>query len=173
MEYSIPSLVHFEQLPDPMKKTFFLKFVICEIRKFPYEELTFFPRQAIPKFFSVLDSSYPWNTRYQVWFILNNSLTRWKRPSFKYTYSKLFGNKRKIPYEKVTFFLGKLYQKFLLFYTLSRPKILHTGFGWIWITPWPDENDLFLKIVIREIRKFPYEIITFFLGKLYQKFFLF
>ena len=133
----------------------------------------FFPRQAIPKFFSVLDSSYPWNTRYQVWFILNNSLTRWKRPIFKYTYSKLFGNKRKIPYEKVTFFLGKLYQKFLLFYTLSRPNVLHTGFGWIWITPWPDENDLFLKIVIREKRKFPYEIITFFLGKLYQNFFLF
>ena len=42
--------------------------------------------------------------------------------------------------------------------------------------PWdtrPDEKDLFLKFLIREIRKFPYEILTFFLGKLYQKFFLF
>ena len=42
MEYSIPSLVQFKQLLDPMKKDLFLKFVICEIRKFPYENLTFF-----------------------------------------------------------------------------------------------------------------------------------
>ena len=33
-------------------------------------------------------------------------------------------------------------------------------------TPWPDEKDLFLKFVFRENRKFPYEILTFFLGKL-------
>ena len=29
------------------------------------------------------------------------------------------------------------------------------------------------KLIIRINRKFPYEILTFFLGKLYQKFFLF
>ena len=46
----------------------------------------FFPRQAIPKILFVLQSSYPWNTRYQVWFTLNNSLTRWKRPFFKIRY---------------------------------------------------------------------------------------
>ena len=39
-------------------------------------------------------------------------------------------------------------------------------------TPWPDEKDLFLKFVIREIRKFPIEKLTFFLGKLGGPFFL-
>ena len=70
----------------------------------------------MPKFLFVLQSSYPWDTRYRVWFDLNNSLTRRKRPIFKYTYLKLFGNNTKIPYEILTFFLGKLYQKFVLFY---------------------------------------------------------
>ena len=43
----------------------------------------FFPRQAIPKIPSVLDSRHPWYTQYPVWFTLDNSLTRWKRPIFK------------------------------------------------------------------------------------------
>ena len=49
-----------------------------------------------------------------------------------------------------------------LFYTLDTQGILHTEFGSIWTSPWPDENDLFLTFVIREIRKLPYEILTFF-----------
>ena len=80
---------------------------------------------------------------------------------------------RKFPYEKLTFFLGKLYQKFFLFYNLVTHGILDTKFGSSWTTPWPDEKDLFLKFVICEIRKFPYGKLTFFLDKLYQKFFLF
>ena len=40
------------------------------------------------------------------------------------------------------------------------------------MAPWPDKKDLFLKFANREIRKFPYEKLTFFLGKLKQKFFL-
>ena len=50
--------------------------------------------------------------------------------------------------------------------------ILHTEFGLIWTTPWSDERDLILIFVIQEIRKFPYEKLTFFLGKLSQKFFV-
>ena len=46
----------------------------------------FLPRQAIPKILSVSDSKYPWDTPYQVWFDLDNSLTRWKRPFFKIRY---------------------------------------------------------------------------------------
>ena len=49
----------------------------------------FFPRQAIPKTLFVLQSSYPWDTRYRVWFALNNSLTRWKRPNFKILYLRI------------------------------------------------------------------------------------
>ena len=37
----------------------------------------FFPRQAIPKNLFVLHSRYTWDTPYQIWFNLNNSLTRW------------------------------------------------------------------------------------------------
>ena len=52
-------------------------------------------------------------------------------------------------------------------------EIGSSEFGSIWTTPWPDEKDLFLKLIIRINRKLTYEKLTFFLGKLYQKFFLF
>ena len=61
---------------------------------------------------------------------------------------------------KPNFFLGKLYQQFFLLYTLITLVILHSEFGLIWTTPWPDEKELFLKFSkfgIREIRKIPYE----------------
>ena len=80
---------------------------------------------------------------------------------------------RKFPYENLTFLLGKLYQKFFLFYNLVTHGILDTKFGSIWTTPWPDKKDLFLKLFIWNNSKIPYEKLTFFLGKLYQKFFLF
>ena len=49
--------------------------------------------------------------------------------------------------------------------------LLHAAFGLIWTTPYPDEKDLFLKFLFREVQKVPYEILTFFLGKLCQNFF--
>ena len=67
MGYSIPSLVPFGQLLDPMKKNLFLKLFI--------------------------------------------------------------GNKSKFPYEKLTLFLGKLYQKFFISYTLPTQGKLHAEFG--------------------------------------------
>ena len=80
---------------------------------------------------------------------------------------------RKFPYEKLTFFLGKLCQKFFLFYNLVTHGILVTEFGSIRTTPWSDEKDIFLKFIICKIRKFPYEKLTLFLGKLCKKFFCF
>ena len=47
--------------------------------------------------------------------------------------------------------------------------ILHTEFGSIWTTSWPDEKNVLLKFANRKIRKVPYENLIFFLGKLYQK----
>ena len=44
------------------------------------------------------------------------------------------------------FFLGKLYQKFFLFYTLGTHGILNIQFGSIWTTLWPDKISIFLKI---------------------------
>ena len=67
----------------------------------------FFARQAIAKTHFILDSRYTGDTLCQVWLDLIDSLTRWNRPIFKYTYLKLFGNNWKFPYEKLTFFLGK------------------------------------------------------------------
>ena len=99
-------------------------------------------------------------------------MTLSKRPIFKNYLKLIIRNTRKLTYGKLTFFRGKLYQ-FFLFYTLHTLGILHSEFGMIWTTPWPVEEDLFLKLVIREIRKFSYEKLTFFLGKQYKKFVLF
>ena len=155
--------------PWPFEKDLFLKFVICEIRKFPYEKLTFFRGKLYQKFFLfyTLDINEILNTKFgSLW------TTPWpfeKDLFLKFVICEI----RKFPYEELTFFRGKLYQNFFLFYTLSTNGILHTKFGLISTTPWSDERDLFLKFVICEIRKFPYEKLTFFRGKLYKKFFLF
>ena len=70
------------------------------------------------------------------------------------------------------FFLEKLGGPFFLSQSLPTLRILHTKFGLIWTTSWPDKKDLFLKLLIWKNRKFPYEKLIFFLGKLYKKFFL-
>ena len=66
---------------------------------------------------------------------------------------------RKFRYEKLTFFLNKLYQNLFFFYTLPTQGILHYEFGSIWTTFWPNEKELFLKFLILEIQKFPYETV--------------
>ena len=73
----------------------------------------------------------------------------------------------------MNFFLEKLRGPFFSSHNLPTLGILHTKFGLIWTTSWPDKKDLFLKIIFREIQKVPYEILTFFLGQLHQQFFLF
>ena len=78
----MPSLVRFEKLFHPMNNTYFFKFVTRVKRKFLYEK-QFFCSQAIAKNLFVLHSSYTGNTPLQVWFELNNFLTRRKRPNFK------------------------------------------------------------------------------------------
>ena len=64
-----------------MKKNLFLKFTNGEIRKFPYEKLTFF-KSNLKSFFS-LDSMYIRDTPYRVLFDLDKSLTGWKKPIFE------------------------------------------------------------------------------------------
>ena len=46
---------------------------------------------------------------------------------------------------KPFFFLGQAIPTTFLLYTLITLVILHTAFGLIWTTPWPDEKELFLK----------------------------
>ena len=77
----------------------------------------------------------------------------------------------KFPYENLTFFLGKLHQKFFLFYTLDTHGILNAEFGSIWLTSWPNQKQPYLKFANRQFRNFPYEDLTYFLDKLHQTFF--
>ena len=85
-------------------------------------------------------------------------MTRSNRHIFKVPYSRNSKRSEWNPYEILTFLLGKLQQKIFLSYTLPTQGILHTEFGWIWTSPWPDERDLFLKFANREIRKFTQQI---------------
>ena len=155
--------------PWPDQKDLFLKLFIWNNSKFPYEILSFFLGKLYQKFFLfyTLGTHGILNKQFgSIW------TTPW--PDQKDLFLKLFiWNNSKFPYEIVTFFLGKLHQKLFLFYTLVTHGILHTEFSLIWTTPWPDEKDLFLKLFIRNNRKFPYEKLTFFLGKLSQKLFSF
>ena len=136
--------------PWPDQKDLFLKLFIWNNSKLPYEKLTFFLGKLYQKFFLFYQkSSYSWDTRYRVWFGLDNSLTRSKRPIF------LLIDNRKFLRQAIP------------------DGILDTVFGLVWTTPWPDQKDLFLKLFIWNNSKLPYETLTLFLGKLYQKFFLF
>ena len=85
----------------------------------------FFPRQFIPKILFAFHFHYTGDTPYRFWFDLKTSLTRWKRPIFKIPFSR----NSKVPYEILTFFLGKLYKNFFLFYTLITLVILDTRTG--------------------------------------------
>ena len=77
-----------------------------------------------------------------------------KKTYFKNSQKFAIHESCKIPYENPIFSLGKLYQKYDLRNTPITLVILHTEFGLIWATPWPDEKDLFLKFLFREIQKF-------------------
>ena len=103
-------------------KNMYLKFVVRNNSKFPYEN-NFFPMQAGAKILFILGSRHTWDALCRVWLGLNNSSTRRKRPIFKYTYSKLFGNNRKFPCEILTFFPRQALAK-ILFILDSR----HTGY---------------------------------------------
>ena len=143
--HSIPSLVRFGQVPGPMKKTYFLKFLIREIRVYSRISVwkpNFFPTQATSKILVVSESRCAGDTPHRVLLDLDKSLIRWKRPVLKFVIREI----RKFPYEILTFFLHKLHQKILLFQTLGAQVILHTKCGLIWKSPWPDEQDLFFEV---------------------------
>ena len=150
----------------PFQKDLFLKLFFGNNRKFPYETLTFFYASHC-EFFFVLTSRYTLDTSFRVWCDLDKSLTRWKGPIFWSSLFAKFVYIREVPYENLTFFPDKPYPK-NLFVSDSRC----TG-----DTPYRVLFDLdkslirwkkpVLKFVIREIRKFPYEILIFFVHKLY------
>ena len=114
----------------------------------------FFRRQAIAKILFFSDSSYTGDTLFRVWFNLNIYLTQSKITIVKIRQKR----SSQLSYENPTFLLGKLYKKFFLFYTLITLVILHAEVSLVWTAPWPDQTDLFLKFLILETQKHPYEI---------------
>ena len=66
----------------------------------------------------------------------------------KKTFFKVpFSRKSKSSVWNTNFISGHGIPIFFLLYTLIRLVILHTGFGLIWTTPWPDENGFLNKIL--------------------------
>ena len=128
-----------------------------------------FSRKVRRTIFFVLESTYPEDTPYQVWFDLNNFLTRLKKPVFKIPFSRNW----KSSVWNTNFFPRQATPKILFVFILITLVILPAEIGLIWTTSWPVKKDLFLKFLFRETEKVPYEILTFFLGKLHQKFFSF
>ena len=129
----------------PNKKDLFstlFKFKYSKYSQYSVWKPNFFPRQAIAKIFlfynlgnhGILHTEFGliWTT---------------PEPDEKELFLK-FANReiRKIPYGKLTIFLGKLYQKFFLSQGLPTLGILHTKFGLIWTTPWSNQKDLFSKL---------------------------
>ena len=136
--------------PWPGQKDPFSKFIIREIQKFPYWKLTFFLDKLYQKFFFFLCSTFTVTTVYWVWFNLDNSLTRWKRPIFKFRYPK----NSKISVLSTNYFPRRAIPKIPFSFALPTQLLLHTEFSLISTTPWPDQNYLFLKVVICKILKF-------------------
>ena len=128
----------------------------------------FFSRQTIPKIFSVLELKHPWDTPYRVWFTLDNSLTRWKRPIFEIIYSK----KSQISVWKANFFPRQAIAKILFVLQFRYP----------WDTPYQVWFNLDNSLTRRNFYIFENRTsekvdnsdwnTNFFLGKQYQKFFL-
>ena len=69
------------------KKPFF-KIHFSRNSKSSVRKPNFFPRQAKQKIFFALHSHYTGDSPYRVWFDLDNSLTRWKKPIFKIPLSR-------------------------------------------------------------------------------------
>ena len=148
----------------PDKKDLFLKLHIWKNCKFPYEKLFFFLGELYKKLFLLYTFITPvilhtkfgsfWTTRHdEISIILKKEKSK----------TSIF------PVEIRIFFLWTLGGPFLLNQSLPTLRILHTKFGLIWTTSWPDEKDLFLKILIWKYRKFPYKKLSFFPRQAIQK----
>ena len=102
----IPSLVWFGQLLYTIKRPIF-KIRYSRSSQIAVSKPNLFPRQAITKILSVLCFSYTRDTPYQVWFNLDRSLTRWKKPNFKIRYPQ----NSQISVRKANFFSRQAIQK--------------------------------------------------------------
>ena len=131
--YSIPSLVWFGQLLDPMKRNFFKILKNSQFAKFAKFRIKnhFFPRHSIPTTFRFPLSLHCWySITSLVWF---GQLLDPLKKNLKFSKIR---NSRNSHYSvwKPKFFLARSTKNFLI-YTLITLVILHTAFGLIWTTP--------------------------------------
>ena len=169
--YSIPSLIWFGQLLDPVKKIFFFKF--SKIRNSRNSQksvwkLNFFLGTLYQKTFCFTLSLHWWYSIPRlVWF--GQLLNPMKKTYFQ---NSFFAKFAKVPYENPIFFPRPALTIFFLLYTLITLLILNTEFGLIWTTPWPAEKKLYFS-KIRNSRNSQNSVWkpNFFLGALYQYFF--
>ena len=170
--YSIPSMVWFWQLPDPMKRKLFLK--LAKIRNSRNSQNSVWK----PNFFL--------GKLYQKLFLLYTLITLvilqtefgliWTTPwpdenelLLKLAKIRISRNSQNSLW-KPNFFLGQQYKKYFLLNNVITLLILHTEYGLICTTPWPDEKDLFLKFLFREIQNFRVKT-NFFPRQVIPKFF--
>ena len=129
--------------------------------------MKFFSRKVGRTIVFVAESTYPGDTPYEVWLIWTTS---W--PHKKDLFLKLLiWKNRKFPYEKLIFFVGKLYKKLFLLFAFITLVILYAKFGSLWTTR-PEKISIFLKIEKAKKSIFPIELQNFFLWKLGGPFFL-
>ena len=102
----------------------------------------FFPRQQAKPILFALHCHYTGDTQYRVWFDLGNSLIRWETTIFKMLKNSQVGKLAKFRI-KTHFFPRQALPTTFWLYTFITLVILSTGFGSIWTTPWPDEEELF------------------------------
>ena len=126
-----------------MKKKLFLKTTFSRNSNSSVEKPNFFPKKAKPKKFFALHFHYTGGTSYRVWFDLDNSLTQCKRIIFKILKNSQFAKFAK--FRMKTQLFPKHALPIFLLYTLITLVIVHTAFGLIWTTPWPNAKELFLK----------------------------
>ena len=114
--YSIPSLVWFGQLLNPLKKKIkFSKILNSRNSQNSVRKPNFFPRQAL-QFFFALHCHCTGDTQYWFWFDLDNSLIRWKR-FFLNSQSFAIREIGKIPYEKPFFSKARSTKNFFALYS--------------------------------------------------------
>ena len=116
--------------PWPDEKDLFLKFLKIRNSRNSQNSVwrtNLLPRQAIAKILFLLHSTYTGDTPFQVWFNLDNFLIQSKITIFKIRSHREI---RKFSYENPTFWLGKLYQKFFLFYAIITLVKIHAEFDW-------------------------------------------
>ena len=152
----------------PDKKDLFLKLLIWKKSQTTVQKTYFFLGKLYKKLFLLF-------TFIKLVILYTKFGSLWTtRPEKISIFLKIEKAKKSIfPIEIQNFFLWKLGGPFFLSQSLPTLRILHTKIGLIWRTSWLDKKDLFLKYLFREFQKVPYEILTFFLGELYQKLFLF